>query len=243
MSETSKYRPAFLAGFRAIMPLWLGGVPFALVYVVAARKAGFSPVEIQLMSLLIFNSAVQVSMVGLVAAGASLWAILFPALTLTIQNVLYGLSLSQKLRFSPFGRLVAACLLTDGAFAVTVAAGEVVSVAYLLGAEISMYFIWNAGTFLGLVLNQVIVDPVKLGLNFVIPLMFVVLLVPLLKTRFELKLLVAAVICAYLSNLFLPAGVTVLLTGLVSATLGAFFAPSPSKKQAQNIRMNRDNDR
>src|SRR5690348_1396278 len=105
MNGFSNQRQAFFAGFKAIMPLWLGGVPFALVYVVAARKAGLSAVEIQLMSLTIFNSAVQVSLVGLLVAGASVWSIMLASLTFTIQNVLYGLSLSQKLRFTRLTRL------------------------------------------------------------------------------------------------------------------------------------------
>ena len=34
--------PHFVAGFRAVMPLWLGVVPFGLVYAVLARDAGLS---------------------------------------------------------------------------------------------------------------------------------------------------------------------------------------------------------
>jgi len=37
-------RTAFARGFLAVMPLWLGVVPFGIVYAVIARDAGLSVV-------------------------------------------------------------------------------------------------------------------------------------------------------------------------------------------------------
>jgi predicted branched-subunit amino acid permease len=41
-------------GFLAVVPLWPGVVPFAVAYAVLARTSGYSAVETQLMSLLVF---------------------------------------------------------------------------------------------------------------------------------------------------------------------------------------------
>lgn len=222
----------FWAGFRSILPLWLGAVPFGLAYVVAARKAGLTPLEIQLMSLIIFSSAAQISMVGLLTAGASVWAIVLASLTLNVQNVLYGFSLRQRLHFNWFTRLLATYLLTDGAFVMTMAAGESASVAFLIGAELSMFFIWNASTFGGLLINQAI-DPVKLGFDFAIPLIFLVLIVPMIRTRFDLIVLVVAVGSATVSGLLFPGGLTVLITALITAAFGAKFASREPRKEVQ----------
>jgi predicted branched-subunit amino acid permease len=242
MNQSENVSKGFWAGFRALMPFWLGAVPFAITYVVAARKVGLSPIEIQALSLLVFSAAVQISLVGLLSAGASLWAILFAAVTLTVQNILYGFSLRQKFPLSFLKRLVAAFFLTDGAFALTVAAGESASFAYLLGAELSMFFIWNAGTFAGLLLNQLIVDPASFGFTFAVPLVFLVLIVPMVRARQDLWVLLVAVICAYIGSLILPGGLTIFVTGLVSATFGAWLStrsrqikvePRPETSEAQ----------
>ena len=63
--------PHFVAGFRAVMPLWLGVVPFGLVYAVLARDAGLSLVETQSLSVLVFAGSAQVSAVGLFGTGAA----------------------------------------------------------------------------------------------------------------------------------------------------------------------------
>ena len=62
---------AFRRGFLAMVPLWLGVVPFALAYAVTARRAGLSLVETQALSLFVFAGSAQFSAVGLFAAGAA----------------------------------------------------------------------------------------------------------------------------------------------------------------------------
>ena len=58
----------FGAGFRAMLPLWIGVVPFAAAYAVSARAAGLDPLHAQLMSLLVFAGGAQFAAVALIAA-------------------------------------------------------------------------------------------------------------------------------------------------------------------------------
>ena len=57
-------------GFLAVVPLWPGVVPFAVAYAVLARASGYSAIETQLMSLLVFAGSAQLAMVTLYAGGA-----------------------------------------------------------------------------------------------------------------------------------------------------------------------------
>src|SRR5436309_10521498 len=62
---------AFGRGYLALLPLWSGAIPAGIAYGVAARAAGLSVPETQVMSLVVFSAAGQIGAVSLLAGGAS----------------------------------------------------------------------------------------------------------------------------------------------------------------------------
>ena len=197
--------PHFVAGFRAVMPLWLGVVPFGLVYAVLARDAGLSLVETQSLSVLVFAGSAQVSAVGLFGTGAAALEIVSTTFLLNVRHVLYGLSLGRRIPLRGWRRPTAAYFLTDEAFGV-VAAREERTFAFLLGAELSLFATWNAATLAGALAGTAITDPAELGIDLVFPLAFIALLVPLVRTRVELAVAVASGVLAYVLSQRLPGG-------------------------------------
>src|SRR5690554_2303 len=175
-------RSELTAGFTAILPLWLGMLPFAVAYAVAARSAGLSVLETQAMSVLVFAGAAQFGAAGMFAAQAQPLAIVFTTFLVNLRHALYGLNLGRGSTLDPARKVLAAHLLTDEAFGVTVASGRGAGL-YLLGAGLSVFVIWNAGTLLGSVISAQIPDPAALGVDFVFPLAFLALLLPLLRNR------------------------------------------------------------
>ena len=113
-----------------------------------------------------------------------------------------------------------AYFLTDEAFGVVAASGER-TFAYLLGAELSLFAMWNLATFGGAIAGSAITDPAELGIDLVFPLAFLGLLVPLVRTRVELLVAVASGAIAYVAARGLPGGLPILLTGVVGSLLGA----------------------
>ncbi|MCD0165737.1 AzlC family ABC transporter permease, partial [Deinococcus sp. 12RED42] len=184
-SPGSTFRPAFWRGFRALLPLWPGMVPFAAAYAVTARAGGLSIWETQLMSLTVFAGASQFAAAGQFVGGglptvAGALGLVATTFLLNARHVLYGLSLSRTLPL-PWGqRLLAAQFLTDEAYGVTVVAGPRdpggLSVAFLLGAELSLYAVWNASTLLGSLAGAALPDPQALGVGVIFPLAFLGLL-------------------------------------------------------------------
>lgn len=213
----------FQRGFRAMVPLWLGVVPFGLAYAVTARDAGLSLLETQSLSVFVFSGAAQVSAAGLFAAGAAGITIVLTTFLLNIRHVLYGLSLGRSMALSRRQRVVASYFLTDEAFGVASASGER-SFAYLLGTELSLFVTWNLSTFAGALLGGAIPDPEKLGVDLVFPLAFLALLVPLVRTRIELVVAVASGALAFFTTKVLPSGLPILVTGLAGSLLGAWLA-------------------
>ena len=211
---------SFTQGFRAAAPLWLGIVPFGLVYAVVARDAGLSLIETQALSVLVFAGSAQFSAAGLFGSGAAALEIVSTTFLLNVRHVLYGLSLGRRIPLRGWRRVTAAYFLTDESFGV-VAAREERTFAFLLGAELSVFATWNVATLAGALVGTAIPDPEKLGLDLVFPLAFLALLVPLVRTRVELLVAVVSGSAAYVLAEALPNGLPILVTGVAGSLLGA----------------------
>jgi len=203
-----------------MVPLWLGVIPFGLAYAVLARDTGLSVVETEALSLLVFAGSAQVSAVGLLGRGAGGLEIVLTTFLLNVRHVLYGLSLGRVVPLSPRERVVAAYFLTDEAYGVSLARGAR-TFPFVLGAELSLFAVWNLATVAGAFLGGVIPDPERLGVDFVFPVAFLALLVPLLRRRVDVLVAVVAGAVAWLLAQWLPGGLPVLGAGASAALLGA----------------------
>ncbi len=213
---------AFRRGFWALAPLWLGVVPFGVAYAITARSAGLSLLEAQALSVLVFAGSAQFSAVGLFATGAGGAEIVLTTLMLNIRHLLYGMSLGREISLTPRERPVAAFFLTDEAFGVVAGTRER-SFPFLLGAELSLFLMWNLATLGGFLLGAAVPDPEGLGVDLIFPLAFLALLVPLVRTRIDLVVAVGSGVLAFGLARFLPGGVPILLTGIVGSLLGAMM--------------------
>lgn len=218
-------------GFLAIVPLWLGMLPFAVAYAVAARSAGLSLFDTQAMSVLVFAGAAQFGAAGMFATGAQPLAIVFTTFLVNLRHALYGLNLGQSSRLGPLREALAAHLLTDEAFGVTVAAGRGAG-NYLIGAGLSVFVIWNAGTLLGSLLSTQIPDPAALGVDFVFPLAFLALLLPLLRGRTDWFVALSSGMLALVLSQLVSSGVMIMLTGVTGSLLGAYLEGRDRKADA-----------
>lgn len=208
-----------------MFPLWLGMVPFAAAYALTAKASGLSLLETQFMSLTTFAGASQFAAAGMLGSGASALGIVFTTFLLNARHMLYGLSLARQLPLTRAQRAVAAQFLTDEAYGMVIVNGPKdpggLSFPFLLGAELSLYSIWNASTLLGSVAGAALPDPQALGVGVIFPLAFLGLLVPLLADRISLLVAVVSGLGAWLISRFLPGGLVILLAGVGGALLGA----------------------
>ena len=212
----------FWRGFTRLMPLWLGMIPFGAAYAVSARAAGLSLLETQLMSLIVFAGGAQFSAAGLFAANASPLTLVATTFLINARHLLYGLSLGRLIAIPGPVRFLAAHLLTDEAYGLTVAS-PVRNVAFFLGAGVSCFVSWNLSTFAGALLSSAVPDPAALGIDFIFPLAFLALLIPLLKGWQGLVVAVFAGTLALLASQVMNAGLVVLIDGVVGPLLGAWL--------------------
>lgn len=228
--------PTFWRGFRMLMPIWLGTVPFAVAYAVTARANGLSVWQTCLMSLTTFAGASQFAAAGMFGAGASAFGIALTTFLLNARHLLYGLSLARQLKLTPWQRTFAAQFLTDEAYGMSVVNGPRdpggLSFPFLLGAELSLYVSWNVTTLLGALAGSVLPDPEQLGVGVIFPLAFLGLLVPLLADRISLVVAVCAGLGGWALSRFLPGGLVILFAGVGGALLGATLLTRLEKGEA-----------
>ena len=211
----------FWRGFKAVMPLWIGSAPFAVAFAVAALQQGWHALDIQLMSLTVYSAPAQLGAVQSVTAAQPMIAALVTAIAVNLHQALYGLSLNQRMQLTRSQRAISAYLLTDTAYGLCMAVGKQANFAFLLGAEISLYVVWNVATAVGLVVGQTIRLSAWVQVEFVSPLMFIALLVTTIKARAEVMV---AVVAVSLTLMCLASGVsslTVLVASVTAAMIGA----------------------
>ncbi|MDE0529298.1 MAG: AzlC family ABC transporter permease [Truepera sp.] len=214
-----------------MIPLWVGVVPFGLAYAVSARSAGLSLLETQLMSLVVFAGSAQFSAAGLFLINASSVSLVLTTFIINARHLLYSLALGQRATYSWGRRAISAFFLTDEAFGIVTSQGNY-GFTFLLGAELSLYGVWNLSTFLGALVGEVVPDPTVLGADFVFPVAFLALLIPLLRSRLDLAVAAGAGVAALLLAGQIGSGLAILITGVGGALLGAWLSgrednPSP----------------
>jgi len=184
-------------GAADMLPLSLAVLPWGILFGSLAVQRGFSWLEAQLFSGIIFGGAVQIVTVELIADNASLLTVLFSAFVISSRHFLYGLTLRDRLSSQPLRwRLGLGFLLTDELFALSGHRRAYQSrfrLYYALGAGGSFYLAWNLWTFAGIVAGASLPDLTELGLDFAIAATFIALVVPEIKTLATLvTVLVAA---------------------------------------------------
>ncbi|CAH0443850.1 Inner membrane protein YgaZ [Ralstonia syzygii subsp. syzygii] len=184
----------FRAGVLALAPMLLGVVPFGLIYGVLATAAGMPVWLAVAMSAIVFGGASQMILVQLWAGGAPALVIAATVSMVNLRHALYSASIAPTLVHLPRRwKWLIAYLLTDEAFAAmnrrvvnARPGGEQTAYRhwYFLGAGVALWASWQASTIIGVVLGAQV--PTTWPLDFFLPLTFIAIVVPSLRTRAQL---------------------------------------------------------
>lgn len=211
---------------RAVAPLLIGVVPFGIVTSVAVVDRGLGIASAFGFSTLVFAGASQLAAIEVLGSGAPVVVAVGTVAIINLRFIMYAAALAPFLSDVGLGpRLGAAYMLTDQAFAVSVTAYRAndmpprARLAYYLGAAGVMWASWQVATLVGVLIGNALPD--GLPLDFALPLVFMVLLIPAIEDR---ATAVAATVGAVVAVLAagLPSG-TGLLTG-ASAGIAAGIA-------------------
>ena len=217
----------FKQGVLQELPLQLGVFPFGIIYGVMAIESGLTFLQALLMSSIIFGGASQIAFVQLLSNSTPYGVIVTTVGAINSRHLLYSISMVEYLNnLSLSWRVTLAYLLTDEAYAVSIRkfinnSDNSILHYHLLGSGITLFLSWQISTLFGVWLGNDL--PEFLDLQFIIPLTFIAIIFPMIKSKSTLITVISSGISAlFFKNLdinfwIILSGLTGILAGMTSS--------------------------
>ncbi len=220
----STAKSAFWKGMRDSAPFILVAGPFGLLFGVLSAEAGLNVVEAFSFSLAVFAGSAQFTALQLLQEQTPTLIVLVSALAVNLRVAMYSASLTPYLGDAPlWQRALAAYFTVDQAYALSMLEferrrdwGTRERMAYFFGTNGLIAPFWMAATITGALIGAQVPD--SLGLDFVLPLAFLAMVGPMLRTRAHV------VACFTACTVALPAALLPYNLGLIVAGLAGMMA-------------------
>lgn len=220
-------RPPFLDGLAASLPIVMGYFPIAFSFGVAATQGGFTGLEAFALSLIIYAGASQFLALALLSSGAQVLVAAFTLIAMNLRHVLYGPALMREAGEGATRRHAWgwAWGLTDEVFGQALGAlarGQRFSEPYMFGLGLGAYASWVSGTVVGAYAGGGALEgwpAVNAGLGFMLPALFLALLLSILNRR-QLPVIAVAGAVTVAATLAISATSGILLGMLAGAVAG-----------------------
>ncbi|MGV8950072.1 MAG: AzlC family ABC transporter permease [Cypionkella sp.] len=182
-------RRSYLRGVIDGLPFVIVIVPFAMLFGLLGSEAGLHLYEIVLFSVVVFAGASQFAALQLLKEHAPLLIILVTALAVNLRMLMYSVALAPHLGAARTRtRAIIAYFLVDQSFALAMQEFEKRpdqslsdKVSYFFGAITPIVPTWTASTIIGALAGRAI--PAGYALDFAVPITFLAMTAPMLRTR------------------------------------------------------------
>ena len=209
-------------GIKAGWPICLGYFPIGLAFGVLAQKAGLHPVEIGLMSLLVFAGSSQFVAVSMLSGGASVLSIVLTTFVINLRHLLMSSSLAVYLRsVNKSWTALFAYGVTDESFAVNLTRFRDSNWDWRQALVVNQTanLAWIASSIVGAYSGQFI-PAGAFGIDYALIAMFLCLLVFQLRGRlYAFTAIVAGVLAVFLA-LLVPGNSYIVLASVLAAFIG-----------------------
>lgn len=224
--SVSLARSAYMQGLRGGAPFLLVLIPFASLFGMVAAQAGLDLAQIMGFSVLVIAGAAQFAAVQMMVQHASIPLILLAALAVNLRMAMYSAALVPHLGPAPlWQRALVAYVNFDQTYAVSIAHYEAhprlsvpEKVAFFLGVATPITPAWMVMTAVGALAGAA--APAWLALDFALPITFLGLVAPMLKSLAHVAAAVTSVVVALLL-VGLPAGLGLLVAAAGAMAVGA----------------------
>lgn len=211
----------FLAGARNTVPILVGDA-FGLFFGALAIGVGLTRLEAQGFSVFVFAGSAQVVAVDLIGQGAAPAVIVLTIFIINLRHALYSASYAPHVARLPLRwRAAMAWLLTDEAFAVSTPRYRSSDLAqahwFFLGSGLALWIGWQLSTAIGILLGAQI--PESWSLDFILPLMFLAMVIPALTDRPSWAVALAGAVFSVILH-DMPYGLGLVVAAVVAVGIG-----------------------
>ena len=228
-------RQAFRRGVRDGAPFLLVVAPFGMVFGVIGVEAGLNLPEVMGFSIFVIAGASQLAAVQMMAEGAPVAVVLATALAINLRMAMYSAALAPHVAGMPLGRRgLMAYFLVDQTFAASALEFErrpdlrpKDKSAYFLGVVAPVCLPWYAATLAGALLGSGL--PAGWGLDFAVPITFLAVIAPMLRTTAHVAAATVSALGALLL-VFLPWNLGLLVAAAAAMVTGALVEVLAERK-------------
>jgi 4-azaleucine resistance transporter AzlC len=218
-------RKFILQGFTAALPIWVGYAAVGIPFGVLARQAGLSPIQIAMMSIIVFAGSSQFIAVSMIGSGASILPIIITTFFVNLRHLLMSSSLALHLKGTSKGILsLFAYGVTDESFAVNLTkfmhGGWDVNRALVVNHTANA--VWIASTIAGGYLGEAVPEG-ALGIDYALTAMFIALLVFQLRNTLVIVMAILSGLLSLVFSLLLPGAWNIVLASMIAASAGVFI--------------------
>jgi 4-azaleucine resistance transporter AzlC len=220
-------------GLVTALPIMLGYLPIAFSFGVAATQAGLSGAEAFALSLIIYAGASQFLAVALITSGAPVLVAAFTLIAMNVRHVLYAPAILKDAGADASTRhaWVWAWGLTDEVFGQALGAmarGQRFSERFMFGLGLGAYSAWLAGTAAGAYAGGgalAAYPAISAGLGFMLPALFLALLLSILSRR-QVPVVVVAGLATVLGT-FVWSATGGILAGMIAGAVSGLLRRGP----------------
>ncbi|MDZ4677111.1 MAG: AzlC family ABC transporter permease [Oligoflexia bacterium] len=175
----------FKSGFKAMLPIITGVIPFGAVMGTVCSEAKLSLFQAVSMNVFVFAGAAQLATVELMTKHAATLVIVATGLIINLRFLLYSAALSPLVqRSSFFIKFISAYFLTDQSYAIMMANQHKLktnedAVQFYLGSCVCMALTWHLSVVAGFIFGNF--APSSWALDYAVPLSFIALAIPTFK--------------------------------------------------------------
>ncbi len=220
-----EWRKAAEEGLSAAWPICMGYIAIGLAFGVIARKTGLSPLEIGLMSLIVYAGSSQFIAAAMLSSEAGFIPIVLTTFSVNLRHLLMSSSLSPYLRNLSGSRLsLFAYGVTDESFALNMSRfqGGKWGWRQALVVNHSTNLTWILSTIVGGIGGQFIPEG-AFGIDYALTAMFICLLVFQLRRIHHIVVAIFSGVLAVVLALMIPGNSYILIAAFFSASIGLFL--------------------
>ena len=229
-------RADVVEALRLALPLLPALVPFGAIFATLALREGLSGWQTMLASATIVAGASQYAMLDLMGQSVPAWSILLAVAAINARHVLYSAAIGRHLgRFRPWQKALAFFVLTDPAYADAerrVHRHGSLRPSFYFAYAFCVYAAWMGGNLLGVLFGDLVGDPTRYGLDFILPIYFLSLVVGFRDTDRFVATALAGAATSILVWATLGSPWHILLGGLAGLALAAALARDPADAAA-----------
>lgn len=216
----------FWKGIRDSSPFIFVAAPFGLLFGVLATEAGLKIFETMTFTMTVFAGAAQFAALQLMQENAPTLIVLASALAVNLRVAMYSASLTPYLGAAPlWKRALVAYFIVDQSYALSLVQFETDKdmalserLAYFAGTCALIAPLWYSATLVGAVMGASI--PESWALDFALPIAFLAMIAPMLRTTAHLVAALVSIVTAILAA-GLPYNSGLLIAGLAAMMAGA----------------------